>query len=75
MDKEDLSDMFRRAAWEKMQPAGEEEMSLLSELRSMFNVSDDPRIKYNCYVCSKLIGRDNSDTFFLLQLIVKIKKI
>merc|ERR1712110_902374 len=37
LDKEDLTDMFRRAAFEKMQP------------------TDDPRIKYNCYVCSKLI--------------------
>ena len=67
MDKEDLSDMFRRAAWEKMQPTGEEKLSLVSGLRAMFDVSDDPRIKYNCYVCSKLIGTDNSITFFFFQ--------
>jgi len=36
-DKEDMTDMFGRAMFEKMQ------------------LVDDPRVKYKCYVCSKLI--------------------
>jgi len=37
-DKEDMSDMFKRAMLEKMQPV------------------EDNRAKYQCFVCSKIIG-------------------
>ena len=53
-DKEDMTDMFSRAMFEKMQLVGKIGMKVQYKISS-FVFSDPPRAKYNCFVCSKLI--------------------
>ena len=54
-DKEDMTDMFSRAMLEKMQLIGEQTSLRSSLILIIVNVSDNPRTKYNCCVCTRLI--------------------
>ena len=53
-EKEDMSDMFKRAMLEKMQLVGDI-FSLLFMVFILSCASDNPRAKYRCFVCSNMI--------------------
>ena len=60
-DKEDMSDMFSRAMLEKMQPEGMFRVLYCSwcigdPLFCLCFITEIPRCKYRCYVCTKMIG-------------------